>query len=95
MKILLVVLFVIGLVSLHLQADARRFTLEVDNGATVDSVPSVAAKNDKTTRTSSNVQPDDSTGEVNHSYENYGNPSGSSTDSHHVYTNDCWPKKSC
>lgn len=64
----------------------------VSNGAIVDSEPLVAVKNDNEGNISGT---DDSSDEVNHSYKNYGNPSGSSTDSHHIYTDDCGPKKSC
>ncbi|KAG8649615.1 uncharacterized protein LOC110621798 [Manihot esculenta] len=37
----------------------------------------------------------DSDDETNSSYGNYGNPSGSSTETHHVYSSDCNPKKGC
>ncbi|KAJ9180345.1 hypothetical protein P3X46_008603 [Hevea brasiliensis] len=60
------------------------------------SVPEVEADNDNrissTSTSSSNNASDD---ETNSSYGIYGNPSGSSTDTHHVYTNDCNPKKGC
>lgn len=60
------------------------------------SVPAVETKNDNATSSPStsnnNGSPDD---ETNSSYGNYGNPSGSSTETHHAFTNDCQPKKGC
>ncbi|KAI5587107.1 hypothetical protein BDE02_05G009600 [Populus trichocarpa] len=60
------------------------------------SVPAVETKNDNATSSPStsnnNGSPDD---ETNSSYGNYGDPSGSSTETHHAFTNDCQPKKGC
>ncbi|KAJ6775574.1 hypothetical protein OIU79_018695 [Salix purpurea] len=59
------------------------------------SVPAVDTKNDNATSSptsNNNGSPDD---ETNSSYGNYGNPSGSSTETHHSFTNDCQPKKGC
>lgn len=111
MKKVLAVLFVLGLASLHLQADARRFILEVKTEKNeyqsvesdakpkpiTGSFPTAAVPANNDNKTSNTAESNtNSTGEANSSYGNYGNPSGSSTETHHVYTNDCpQPKKSC
>lgn len=61
------------------------------------SVPAVDANNDnnKPTSTSTNNKGTSSDDETNNSYGTYGNPSGSTTDTHHVYTNACQPGKTC
>jgi hypothetical protein len=60
------------------------------------SVPAVDTKNDNATSSPSTSDNKGSTDdEANSSYGNYGNPSGSSTDTHHSFTNDCQPKKGC
>ncbi|KAG6773085.1 hypothetical protein POTOM_020339 [Populus tomentosa] len=60
------------------------------------SVPAVDTRNDNApsspSTSNNNGSPDD---ETNSSYGNYGNPSGSSTETHHSFTNDCQPKKGC
>ncbi|KAK2640355.1 hypothetical protein Ddye_028150 [Dipteronia dyeriana] len=109
MKKVLAALFVLViLVSLQLdQAYARRFMLGVKTEKT-DAKPnnqsgnSGTCHNPKTSTEPSTVVADDdnvtnSTGnssdDVNSSYGSYGNPSGSSTETHHTYTNDCQPNK--
>ncbi|KAJ9186011.1 hypothetical protein P3X46_005569 [Hevea brasiliensis] len=64
------------------------------------SVPAVEADTDnRNSSTSTSSGGSNSSGdgddEKNTSYGNYGYPSGSSTETHHAYTNDCNPKKGC
>uniref|UniRef100_A0A2N9EPL1 Uncharacterized protein n=1 Tax=Fagus sylvatica TaxID=28930 RepID=A0A2N9EPL1_FAGSY len=92
MKTVLVDLFAFGLVLLCVQSDAKRFLLEeVTNGAT-DVKP-----NNQPEKSSTNGNPisgsvptvvgnnANSEDDKNENYGNYGNPSGSSTETHHVY----------
>lgn len=111
MKKVLAVLFVLGLASLHLQAGARRFILEGETEKTesrsvesdakpkpiAGSFPTAAVQANNDNKTSNTAESTTNyTDEANSSYGNYGSPSGSSTETHHVFTNDCLqPKKSC
>ncbi|TXG65443.1 hypothetical protein EZV62_006718 [Acer yangbiense] len=96
MKKVLAILFVLViLVSLQLdQAYARRFMLGAKtektnaNPKTSPEPSTVVADNDNVTNSTGS-----STDDVNSSYGSYGNPSGSSTETHHMYTNDCQPNK--
>ncbi|KAH7574597.1 hypothetical protein JRO89_XS03G0318200 [Xanthoceras sorbifolium] len=100
MKKVLAVLVI--LVSLQLQADGRRFMLEVKTGSGnsgtyadpktgLDPSTVAATNNDEVNNNVGSISTDD----VNNSYGSYGNPSGSSSETHHFYTNDCQPKKPC
>ncbi|KAJ4719327.1 WD repeat-containing protein [Melia azedarach] len=105
MKNVLVVLFVLELVSLHLQADARRFKVEMKRekidylqptsnaqpGRKLDDAVNGSFQTAATTNDTSNTAESN----TNSSYGSYGNPSGSSTETHHAYTNECQPKKNC
>ncbi|GLT72872.1 hypothetical protein SLA2020_447690 [Shorea laevis] len=101
------VLVAIGLLLLCFQGDAKRFLLEeVTKGKTrgVDSSPTdvkpitgstpTAVANDKsnTSNKDNNNSEDD---ETNDSYGSYGNPFGSTTKDHHLYTEDCRPGIRC
>ncbi|XVF57594.1 hypothetical protein PTKIN_Ptkin06aG0217800 [Pterospermum kingtungense] len=105
MKTVLLVLFFLGLVLLHCQADAKRFLLDdktkktgrevaSDSDAKPDDQPSKSGAAEKPVVASgpaSNGSNDQE--ERNNSYGAYGNPSGSSTDTHHYYTSDHPPAK--
>jgi hypothetical protein len=103
MKTVLVVLFAFGLVLLCVQSDAKRFLLEEVTNSATDVKP-----NNQPEKSSTNGNPisgsvptvvgnnANSEDDKNENYGNYGNPSGSSTETHHVYVSDCQPtKKNC
>jgi hypothetical protein len=98
-------LVAIGLL-LCFQGDAKRFLLEeVTKGkAGVDSSPAdVKPTVNGSPLTGSaptvvaNAKNDNNSAEddKNESYGNYGNPSGSSTETHRIYPTDCQPGKKC
>lgn len=112
MKTVLVVLFFLGLVLLHCQADhARRSLLEEkiktektgNHEVASDDEPSKSGVTDEKQVAASGSGPRvDANGESksssneeekNNSYGTYGNPSGSSTDTHHYYISDRPPAK--
>ncbi|EXB90003.1 hypothetical protein L484_023656 [Morus notabilis] len=74
------VLIAIVTTSLCVQSDAKRLLLEeVNSGNKENSIQNSTATND----------------DNNESYGNSSNPSGSTTDSHHVYTSGCKIKSPC
>ena len=109
MKAVLLVLFFLGLVLLHCQVDARRFLLEdktektgnnqVASDAKPDDEPSKSGTDEKPVTASGptvDAKSDSKTSsneEKNNSYGTYGNPSGSSTETHHYYISDRPPAK--
>ncbi|XVE63134.1 hypothetical protein DITRI_Ditri06bG0175600 [Diplodiscus trichospermus] len=110
MKTVLLVLFFLGLVFLHCQADARRFLLEDKIEKTGNQVASDAKPNDEPGKSAgTDEKPVTASGptgdaesdsknssneeEKNNSYGTYGNPSGSSTKTHHYYISDHPPAK--
>ncbi|KDP23396.1 hypothetical protein JCGZ_23229 [Jatropha curcas] len=62
-----------------------------DRNPVTGSLPTVDPKTNN--NDNSNTTSDDN--EPNSNYGNYRNPSGSSIETHHVYSNDCNPKKVC
>jgi hypothetical protein len=95
------VLVAMGFLLLSFQGDAKRFLLEVvDKGKTeINSAPTdvkPTAKGSPTPTVVPNANKGDSSqDDQNESYGSYGNPSGSSIDTHHVYISDCQPGKKC
>ena len=58
----------------------------------LSSVPTVDANN-KNKGSNSSDEDNDSEDDKNESYKSYGNPSGSSTERHHLYITECPPTK--
>ncbi|KAE8010353.1 hypothetical protein FH972_006728 [Carpinus fangiana] len=98
------VLVAMGFLLLSFQGDAKRFLLEeVDkrkteiNSAPTDVKPTAKGSPSPTVVPNANkgLKGDSSQDDQNESYGSYGNPSGSTIDTHHVYTSDCQPGKKC
>ncbi|KAA8536731.1 hypothetical protein F0562_029209 [Nyssa sinensis] len=95
MKRTIIVILIVGSALLCLQANGRRFVLEevkekeradAEPGQKLDGVNNGATNDDD-----NNNKKNDGEDEKNDSYGNYDGPTGSSTDTHHVYQGDGRP----
>ncbi|KAJ0093841.1 hypothetical protein Patl1_24854 [Pistacia atlantica] len=79
------------LVLASLQADAKRHTLEEKHKRRVSDERQLLSETNTVSRNANTGAADDDN-EANPTNNKYGNPTGSSSDSHHYYTNDQQPK---
>lgn len=95
-------LVAMGFLLLSFQGDAKRFLLEEGakgktevNSAPADVKPTAKGSPAPTVVAANANKGNSSQDDKNESYGSYGNPSGSSIETHHMYTSDCQPGKSC